>query len=99
MAQFDVTLSSMEEAANNIRTHSEEFKTTADELKTATENLTTSSEGWDSEASKIFNDNIAEAHRWMTEMSGVVEEFAAMLDKSREAYETADLTSAKNFSK
>lgn len=99
MPKFDVTLSSMTEAATNIRNHGEEFKTAADELKTATENLTTSSEGWSSEASQIFNENIAEAHQWMTEMSAIVEEYSQMLEKARDTYENADITSAKNFSK
>lgn len=97
MAEFDVTISSMTDAASNIRTYCEEFKTTADELKQATNTLTTSSDGWDSEASKIFNDNIEEAHRWMSEMSAIVDEYAAMLDKAAETYTDADQASAKNF--
>lgn len=97
MAEFDVTISSMSEAANNIRTYCDDFKSTADELKQATETLTTSSDGWDSEASKIFNENIVEAHRWMSEMGAIIDEYAAMLDKAVETYQSADQASAKNF--
>lgn len=97
MAEFDVTLSSMTEAAGNIRTYCDEFQSTADELKSATETLTTSSDGWNSEASQIFNENIVEAHRWLTEMANLVNEYAATLDKARDTYETADVTAAKNF--
>ena len=97
MAEFDVTLSSMTEAATNIRTYCDDFKSTADELKQATETLTTSSDGWDSEASKIFNENIGEAHRWMSEMAAIIDEYAAMLDKAAQTYQDADQASAKNF--
>ncbi len=99
MTQFEVTLSSMSQASANIRTYGEEFQTTADELKAATENLTTSSEGWNSEASEIFNSNIADAHRWMTEMSKLVAEYSENLEKAREKYETTDVNAAKHFSK
>ena len=97
MAEFEVVLSNMTESASKIREYCENFRTAADELKSATETLTTSADGWSSEASQIFNENIGQAHQWMTQMSEIVNEFATALDKSREAYQTADETSAKQF--
>ena len=97
MAEFEVVLSNMSESAGKIREYCENFKTTADELKSATETLTTSADGWSSEASQMFNENIAQAHQWLTQMSELVNEFAAALDKSRETYQSADETSAKQF--
>ena len=97
MAEFDVTLSSLTEASGNMRSYCEEFKVAADELKVATENLTSASDGWNGEASQIFNENIVEAHRWLTEMSVLVDEYAATLDKTHDIYQEADESAAKGF--
>ena len=99
MAEFEVVLSSMTDTAGKVRQYCEDFRTAANELKDATAELTSSAEGWNGEASQIFNENIVQANTWMTEMSALVDEFAAALDKARETYQTADETSAKQFSK
>lgn len=97
MAEFTVTLSEMTQSASKVREYCQNFKDAADKLKSATNELTSSSEGWDSEASKVFNENIEQAHKWLTQMSELVNEFAKAIDQSRETYQTTDETSAKLF--
>lgn len=97
MAEFEATLSEMTQSASKIREYCQNFKDTADQLKSATETLTTSADGWSSEASQMFNANIQEAHKWLTQMSDLINEYAQAIDQSRETYQTADETSAKAF--
>ena len=97
MAEFQVTLSEMTTASGNVRKYCQDFKDAADQLKSATQTLTTSADGWSSEASQIFNENIVEAHKWLTQMSELVNEFAQAIDQSRDTYRSADETAAKNF--
>ncbi|MBO4886251.1 MAG: WXG100 family type VII secretion target [Clostridia bacterium] len=97
MAEFEVVLSQMSEAAAEVKQHSQEYADAATNLKNLTNELTTSPEKWTSEASQIFNENIAQAHKWMLEMSDLLNEFGDALQKAREAYETADVNSSKFF--
>ncbi len=97
MAEFKVTLSEMTTASGNVRKYCQDFRDAADQLKNATQTLTTSADGWSSEASQIFNENIVQAHKWLTQMSDLVNQFAEAIDKSRDTYRTTDETAAKNF--
>ncbi|MBQ8088417.1 MAG: PPE domain-containing protein [Clostridia bacterium] len=97
MAEFQVTLSDLTNAASKMRQFIEDFKNAANELNSATQTLTTSADGWDAESSKIFAENIQEANKWMQQMGAVAEQYAATLDKARQTYQEADETSAKNF--
>jgi len=97
MANFDVTLSTMTETATNVRTQTENFRTAVEELIAATDELTTSSEGWMSEGSEIFAENAHAMRDWFEQMCGILDEYAAALDQSRDAYQEADETSAKQF--
>lgn len=98
MAKIDInSISEMHESAGNIRKYCEDFKQTAQQLQQATQTLTESSDGWQSEASQIFRENIDEAKRWMDEMAAVVDEFAAAIDLAGETYTEMDMTASQNF--
>lgn len=97
MAEFEVVLSQMTEAAGEIKQHSQEYADTATALKNLTNDLTMSPEKWSAESSQIFNDNIEAAHKWMLEMSELLNAFADAVQKARETYETADVNTSKFF--
>ena len=94
MAEFDVTLSAMTEAATNIGNYTTQFKEQADQTYQAAQKL---SEGWTGDASETFVNNMEQLHNWMNQMAAVLETYSAELNKARETYETADVTAAKNF--
>ena len=94
MAEFDVTLSAMTDAASNISTYTQEFKEQAEQTYQAAQKL---SEGWVGDASQTFVDNMEQLRTWMNEMAAVLETYSASLNKARESYENADVTAAKNF--
>lgn len=94
MAEFDVTLSAMQEAATNIRNYTEQFKDEAEQTYQAAQTL---SEGWQGDASQTFVDNMEQLHTWMNELVATLETYSAELEKSRDTYETADVSAAKNF--
>lgn len=94
MAEFDVTLSAMQEAATNIRNYTEQFKDEAEQTYQAAQTL---SEGWQGDASQTFVENMEQLHTWMNELVATLETYSAELEKSRDTYETADVSAAKNF--
>lgn len=98
MAKIDInSISEMHESAESIRQHCQEFKDAATQLKATTDELTQNSEGWQSEASEIFNANITDAKRWMDEIAAVVDEFAAAIDEAAERYVDTDAQAAQSF--
>lgn len=98
MANIDIqSISGIHESANDIRKQCEQFKETAQQLKTATDTLTQSADGWQSEASEIFNANITAAKTWLDEIATVVEEFAAALDVAADSYVETDSQAAQGF--
>lgn len=98
MAKIDInSISEMHESAESIRQYCQEFKETANQLKSATDTLTQDSEGWQSEASEIFNANITDAKRWLDEIATVVEEFSAAIDEAGEKYTETDSEAAQGF--
>ena len=98
MAKIDInSISEMHESAESIRQYCQEFKDTANELKNATDALTQDSEGWQSEASEIFNANITDAKRWMDEIAAVVDEFSAAIDEAGNKYQETDAQASQSF--
>ena len=94
MAEFDVTLSAVTQAATNISNYTQEFKEQADQTYQAAQTL---SEGWVGDASQTFVENMEQLHTWMNEMAATLDTYSAALNKARETYESADVTAAKNF--
>lgn len=94
MAEFDVTLSAMQEAATNIRNYTEQFRDEAEQTYQAAQTL---SEGWVGDASQTFVDNMEQLHTWMNELVATLETYSAELEKSRDKYETTDISASKNF--
>lgn len=94
MAEFDVTLSAVTEAATNIGNYTQEFKEQADQTYQAAQTL---SEGWVGDASQTFVENMEQLHTWMNEMAATLDTYSAALNKARETYENADVSAAKNF--
>lgn len=94
MAEFDVTLSAMQEAATNIRNYTEQFRDEAEQTYQAAQTL---SEGWVGDASQTFVDNMEQLHTWMNELVATLETYSAELEKSRDTYESTDISAAKNF--
>ena len=98
MAKIDISsINEMHESATSIREKCENFKQTATQLKAATDARTQDAEGWQSEASEIFNANITDAKRWMDEIAAVVDEFAAAIDEAGEKYVDTDSQAAQGF--
>ena len=97
MAEFELTASEMTSAAGKVKQYCQNFKETADQLKAATETLTTSADGWSAESSQIFNENIQEAHKWLTQMSELINQYAETIEQSRDLYVNGDEAAAKNF--
>ncbi|MBQ4089712.1 MAG: WXG100 family type VII secretion target [Clostridia bacterium] len=97
MAEFTVTISSMNEAATSIATQSEEFRTALQELMQATEDLTEKGSGWDDEASVIFREKISELRAWGDTMSQIIDEYSSALNTVADTYVSADEEAAKNF--
>ena len=98
MAKIDITsINEMHESAESIRKYCQDFKDAATALKAATDTLTQSSEGWQSEASEIFNANITDAKRWLDEIAAVVDEFSAAIDEAAEKYVETDSQAAQGF--
>lgn len=95
MSEFNVTLSAMSSAAKNIGTYTNQFKSEADETYQAAKTL---GESWVGDASATFAENMEQLHRWMDEMVAVLETYSAMLNKSRDEYETTDVNAVRNFS-
>ncbi|MBQ3079556.1 MAG: WXG100 family type VII secretion target [Clostridia bacterium] len=94
MAEFDVTLSAMAQAASNISNYTEQFKEEADATYQAAQTL---SNGWVGDASQTFVDNMEQLHRWMNELVAVLETYSANLNQARDKYQTTDASAAKNF--
>lgn len=94
MAEFDVTLSAMTDAANNINNYTQLFKENGDAVYQAAQTL---SEGWQGDASQIFVDNMEQLHNWMNEMAAILETYSMALNKNRDNYEEGDVRSAANF--
>lgn len=94
MAEFDVRLSAMADAANNIKNYTQMFKENGDAIYQAAQTL---SEGWQGDASQIFVDNMEQLHNWMNEMAVILDTYSAALDKNRSNYEEGDIQSAGNF--
>ena len=94
MAEFDVTLSAMTEAATNIGNYTTQFKEQADQTYQAAQKL---SEGWVGDASQTFVENMEQLRQWMNELAAVLDEYSANLNKAGANYEDADVTAAKNF--
>ena len=97
MAEFTVTISSMNEAASTIATQSEEFRTALQELMQATEDLTAKGAGWNDEASVIFKEKIVELKSWGDNMSQIIDEYSSALNTAAETYVSADEEAARNF--
>ena len=98
MAKIDInSINEMYESAESIRQYCQEFKDAATALKTATDTLTQVAEGWQSEASEIFNANITDTKRWMDEIAAVVDEFSAAIDEAGEKYVDTDSQAAQGF--
>lgn len=94
MAEFDVTLSAMRNAANNIKNYTQQFKEQAEQTYQAAQKL---SDGWVGDASQTFVDNMEQLRQWMNELSVVLDEYSANLNKASENYEDADTSAVKNF--
>ena len=94
MAEFDVTLSAVSEAATNIANYTETFREEGDATYQAAKTL---SEGWEGDASQTFVENMEQLHQWMNEMAATLETYSAQLNKARATYEEADRTAAGNF--
>ena len=94
MAEFDVTLSAMESAAQNISNYTQSFKEEADGVYNAAQTL---SESWTGDASQTFVENMEQLHHWMDELASVLDTYSAELNTARAAYEEADVNSSKNF--
>lgn len=94
MAEFEVTLSAVTEAATNISNYTQDFKEQADQTYQAAQTL---SEGWVGDASQTFVENMEQLHSWMNEMAATLDTYTAALNKARETYENADVSAAKNF--
>lgn len=96
MAEFEVTLSSMTDAANNIRSQLEEFHTQAENTYNAARTL---SEGWEGDSYQEFVENMSHLHDWMGEMEDILTTYAQALDTAAQKYGEADKTSANAFNK
>lgn len=94
MAEFDVKLPDMIEAANNIKNYTEMFRETGDAVYKAAQDL---NNGWKGDAAQIFGENMEQLHNWMNEMAGVLDTYSAALDKNRINYEEGDIESSKFF--
>lgn len=94
MASFDVTLSALTKAASDIRTQTAEFKERANETLQAAQTL---GEGWEGDSYQEFFNNMQDLKNWMEQMAEVMETYATALDKAKDTYETADVSSAKSF--
>lgn len=94
MAEFDVTLSAVSEAATNIANYTETFREEADATYQAAKTL---SEGWEGDASQTFVENMEQLHQWMNEMAATLETYSAQLNKARATCEEADRTATGNF--
>lgn len=96
MAEFDVTLSAMRDAASNIKNYTEEFKDQAEQTYQAAQKL---SEGWVGDASQTFVENMEQLRQWMIELAAVLDEYSANLNKAGGNYEDADVSASKNFAR
>ena len=94
MAEFEVTLSAMQDAATNISNYTQPFKEEADQVYQAVQTL---SEGWVGDASAEFADNMQQLHQWMTRLSETLDAYSAALNKARGDYDEADRAAARNF--
>ena len=94
MAEFDVTLSMMEEVSQNIRKYAEEFNTAADEVLQAANIL---SESWTGDASQEFHEKVTELRNWMAQMKELLDVRADTLVEAGEKYEETDTSAAKAF--
>ena len=94
MAEFEVTLSAVTDAATNINNYTQQFKETADAIYQAAQTL---GEGWQGDASQTFVENMEKLHTWMNEMAAILDTYSAALNKNRDNYEDGDQRSAANF--
>lgn len=96
MANFDVTLSSLSEAAADIRAKTSDLMDEAQQTLQAAQAL---SEGWQGDAYEEFISNMQLLQNWMNEMGETLNNYATALDKAGETYSTADGNSASAFKK
>jgi WXG100 family type VII secretion target len=94
MAEFDVTLSAMTDAASNIKNYTEQFREEADATFQAAQAL---SEEWQGDASATFVNNMNELHNWMNTMATVLDTYSASLNQAVSTYNEADVAGARNF--
>ena len=95
-AEFEVTLSAMTDAATNIKNLNEQFVDEANQTYQAAQTL---NDGWKGDASDTFLQNMEQLHKWMNEMAEVLDTYVTELNASREKYENADVSAAKNFAR
>ena len=95
MAEFELTLSAMSNAATNIANYTQQFSEQAELVYQAAQTL---SETWTGDASTTWLENMEQLRGWMNQLVEVLETYSAALNKARDDYETADTNAAKNFS-
>lgn len=96
MAEFEVTLSAVQDAVSNIKTYTEAFKDEAEQVYQAAQTL---SESWTGDASADFVSNMEQLHQWMNEMVEVLNTYSQALSTAGTEYEDADVKGASYFKK
>ena len=95
MAEFEVTLSAMNNTASATKNQAEAFRETANALLQATQSLTET--GWDDDASQVFLEKITELKSWCDTMGGIVDTYSQALTKIGDTYSEADQQAANQF--
>ena len=95
MAEFEVTISAMNNASTATKNQAEAFREAANALLQATQGLTET--GWDDDASQVFLEKITELKSWCDTMGGIVDTYSQALTKIGETYTDADQQAATQF--
>lgn len=95
MAEFEVVVSELGNAAQQYKNQADAYQKTADAMLAATAALT--EENWVDEASPVFMEKMEELRSWCSTMTGIIQNYAAALTKIGEQYQTGDAQAASQF--
>ena len=94
MARFEVTVSEMQKAAQQISEQADNFLEAANKVMTSAQELANS---WEGDSQVAFNNEQTQANAWYKKMVDIVRTYVTSLQNAAKSYQQADNESAANI--
>ncbi len=86
-ARLEVTVSELQQAANNINNSADDYEGAANELKNAADELAAT---WEGDSQVAFVDEQTRAYEWYRKMAEICRQFANAMQQAAQKYEETD---------